>query len=183
MTAQVPRVRSAKAKRASGDGRFWGKTMNKFAMALAFAAAVAASPGAVAQDRIGDATDMQALRAAVKADKRAYVASVLNLTDAEAKKFWPIYDDYQRTLDRANRERNLVIVDIVGTDKLTDAYAKYLLKDMLEADEAEIRARRKLQNKLVKALPAKKAARYLQLESKIRAAQAYDIAVAIPLVK
>lgn len=126
---------------------------------------------------------MQALRAAVKADKKAYVASALNLTDAEAKKFWPLYDAYQRTLDRANRERNIVIIDIVGTDKLTDAYAKYLLKDMIEADEAEVRARRTLQNKLVKALPAKKAARYLQLEAKIRAAQAYDIAVAIPLVK
>jgi len=158
--------------------------MNKFGMVIAFAVAVAATPCAVAQDRIGDATDMQALRAAVKADKRAYVASALNLTDAEAKKFWPLYDAYQRTLDLANRERNLVVVDIVGSDKpLTDAYAKYLLNDMIAADEAEIRARRTLQNKLVKALPAKKAARYLQLESKIRAAQAYDIAVAIPLVK
>ena len=158
--------------------------MNKFGMILAFAAAVATTPCAVAQDRIGDATDMQALRAAVKADKRAYVASALNLTDAEAKKFWPLYDAYQRTLDRTNRERNLVVVDIVGSDKpLTDPYAKYLLRDMIEADEAEIRARRTLQNKLVKALSAKKAARYLQLESKIRAAQAYDIAVAIPLVK
>ena len=158
--------------------------MNKFGMAVVLAAAIFATPCAMGQDRVSDATDMQALRSAVKADKRAYVASVLNLTDAEAKKFWPLYDAYQRTLDRVNRERNLVVIDIVGTDKpLTDAYAKYLLKDMIEADEAEIRARRTLQNKLVKALPAKKAARYLQLESKVRAAQAYDIAVAIPLVK
>ena len=36
---------------------------------------------------------------------------------------------------------------------------------------------------LMKALPIKKAARYLQLESKIRAAQAYDIAVGIPLIR
>ena len=158
--------------------------MIKFGIAVAFAAALAAAPCAVAQERIADATDMQALRAAVKADKKAYVASALNLTDAEAKKFWPIYDAYQRTLNLANGERNRVIVDIVGSDKpLTDAYAKYLLKDMIEADDAEIRARRALQKKLVKAVPAKKAARYLQLESKIRAVQAYDIAVAIPLVK
>ena len=158
--------------------------MTKFGMAVAFAAALAAAPCAVAQERSGDATDMQALRAAVKTDKKAYVASALNLTDAEAKKFWPIYEAYQRTLNLANSERNRVIVDIVGSDKpLTDAYAKYLLNDMIEADDAEIRARRSLQKKLVKALPAKKAARYLQLESKIRAVQAYDIAVAIPLVK
>jgi hypothetical protein len=32
-------------------------------------------------------------------------------------------------------------------------------------------------------LPPKKAARYLQLESKIRAAQAYDVAASVPLIK
>ena len=35
----------------------------------------------------------------------------------------------------------------------------------------------------MRALPPRKAARYLQLESKIRAMQDYDIAKAIPLVK
>jgi len=40
-----------------------------------------------------------------------------------------------------------------------------------------------LQNRLIRVLPAKKAARYLQIESKIRAMQAYDIAVGIPLIK
>ena len=54
-----------------------------------------------AQGNAADVTDMQALRAAVRADKKAYVASVLELTDAEAKKFWPLYDAYQRTLDMA----------------------------------------------------------------------------------
>ena len=47
--------------------------------------------------------------------------------------------------------------------------------------ETEVRARRKLYNGLMRALPAKKAARYLQLEAKIRTVQAYDIASAIPL--
>ena len=47
----------------------------------------------------------------------------------------------------------------------------------------EIRARRGLQNRLLKALPPIKAARYLQLESKIRALQDYDIAATIPLVR
>ena len=62
-------------------------------------------------------TEMNALRAAVRADKKAFVASTLNLTDAEAKKFWPIYDAYQRDLDLANRRRNVVVVDVVGLDK------------------------------------------------------------------
>ena len=158
--------------------------MNKNVAALVFAAALVAASSAWAQGGGADLTDMSALRAAVKADKRTFVASALNLTDPEAKKFWPLYDAYQRSVDMANRERSVVVVDLVGLDKpLSDAYAKNLMKELIAADEGELRARRTLQNKLVKTLPPKKAARYLQLEAKIRAAQDYDIAVAIPLVK
>src|SRR6185437_1721643 len=55
-----------------------------------------AVPPAAAQDKGDDATGMQALRTAMKTDKRAYIASQLSLTSAEAKRFWPIYDSYQR---------------------------------------------------------------------------------------
>ena len=141
-------------------------------------------PVAGAQDKTGDVTDMQALGAAVKSDKRALVASTLQLTDAEAKKFWPAYDAYRRSVDRANRERNLVLESLIGSNKpISDLYAKSLASQLVAADDAEIKARRTLYNRLMKALPAKKAARYLQLESKIRALQAYEIAVAFPLVK
>jgi Spy/CpxP family protein refolding chaperone len=158
--------------------------MKTNAATLIFAIAVIAAGTAWAQDRIGDVTDMQALRAAVKADKRALVASALNLTPAEAKKFWPIYDAYQRSVDVANRERTVAIEGLIGQDRpLSDPYAKNLAKDLVTADEAEVKARRTLYNKVMRALQPKKAARYLQLESKIRAVQAYDVAVAIPLVK
>ena len=158
--------------------------MSKHMAALLFAAVMIAAPCVWAQGSAADATDMKALNAAVQADKRAYVASTLALTDAEAKKFWSIYDAYQRDLDLANRKRNLAIEGLVARDKpLSDPYARNLLKDLFDADDIEIRSRRTLQSRLLKALPPKKVARYLQLESKIRAAQAYDIAVAFPLVK
>jgi hypothetical protein len=51
------------------------------------------------------------------------------------------------------------------------------------ADDAEAKARRTLYNRVMKAVPPLKAARYLQLEGKIRAAQAYEIAETIPLIK
>jgi Spy/CpxP family protein refolding chaperone len=159
---------------------------------LIFAIAMVAAASALAQDRqifatqdrIGDVTDMQAVRAAVRSDKRAFVTSALNLTPTEAKKFWPIYDSYQRSVDNANRERTVAIEGLIGFDKpLSDPYAKNLAKDLVAADEAEVKARRTMYNRLMRALPPKKAARYLHLESKIRAVQAYDVAVAIPLVK
>jgi Spy/CpxP family protein refolding chaperone len=153
-------------------------------IALLFVVAAMGASGARAEGSVADVTDMQALRASARADKKAYVASVLQLTDAEAKKFWPLYDAYQRSVDAANRERALVVEDLVGANKpISDLYAKNLAKEIVLADEAEVKARRTLYNRLMRALPAKKAARFLQLEAKIRAVQAYDVAATIPLIK
>jgi hypothetical protein len=143
---------------------------------------------ALAEDP-ADVTDMQALRAAVRADKKAFVASTLHLTPAEAKKFWPVYDEYQRNLDMTNRRRVVAIQQLaVGDAPESEIYAKRLVNELIVVDEAEVKARRALQNRLMRAvpsriLPPKKAARYLQLESKIRAVQAYDVAATVPLIK
>jgi Spy/CpxP family protein refolding chaperone len=161
-----------------------GTPMKTNLVAVLFAVATMLSPAFAADGNVASDTDMQALRNAVRANKKALVSSTLSLTDAEAQKFWPIYEAYQRDLDLANRRRNIVVVDVVGSGKpISDLYAKNLANELLAADEAEIKSRRTMQNKVMKALPDKKAARYLQLESKIRAYQDYDIAVAIPLVK
>jgi len=147
--------------------------------ALAFVAVTA-----LAQGQAAPANDMQALRDAVKTDKKALVTKTLDLTPAEAKKFWPIYDTYQRALDGSNRQVARAVESLVGFDRpMSDAFGKQLANDLIVADENEIKARRKMQNQLMRALPPKKAARYLQLESKIRAFQDYDLAVAIPLIK
>lgn len=158
--------------------------MKNMLAAACLAVAVAAMPFANAQEPAAGAADIQKLREAVKTDKRALVANTLQLTDAEAKKFWPLYDAYQRALMVSYRQRAGVMEDVLGLDKpISDLYAKRLASDLIEADENEMKARRKLQNAVMRALPPKKAARYLQLESKIRAYQAYDIAAAFPLVK
>jgi hypothetical protein len=158
--------------------------MKKSLTAMLLALAIVAVPSVRAEGNAADVTDMDALRAAVRADKRAFVASLLSLTEPEAKKFWPLYADYQLKLDTATRDRTVAIEGLVGRDRpASDLYARNFARDTIAADEMEVKARRSLLNKLLRALPAKKAARYLQLESKIRALQAYDIAMGIPLIK
>jgi hypothetical protein len=152
--------------------------------ALLLAVAVIASPLARAQDAGGGVTDLAALRTAVQADKKAFVASTLQLGDAEAKKFWPIYADFQRDLDAADRQRTRAVEGVIALNKpMSELYARNLARDLMAADEAERRARRTMQNRVLKALPATKAVRYVQLESKIRAVNAYDVAATIPLVR
>jgi len=155
----------------------------KVAALVLFAAMLLAHP-ARGDDKAGDLTDMQSLRTAARADKKALVASVLKLSDSEAKRFWPAYDAYQRTLDMTNRRRVVALEGVLATDApRSDLYARTFANEIIAADEGETKARRTLYNRTMRALPAKKAARYLQLEEKIRAVQAYDAAAAIPLLK
>jgi Spy/CpxP family protein refolding chaperone len=163
--------------------------MNKKLAAVLLAAAMIAAPCASAEDRIADVTDMQALRTAVRADKKAFVASTLKLTAAEEKKFWPLYDEYQRNLDMTNRRRVVAVERLIVQDKPeSELFARTFVNELIAVDEAELKARRTLHNRLMRGVPSrimppKKAARYLQLESKIRAVQAYDVATTVPLVK
>jgi Spy/CpxP family protein refolding chaperone len=163
---------------------YQGKTMDRNIAAILIALAMIVARSAYAEGNAADVTDMQALRTAVKADKRAFVASTLQLTDVEAKKFWPIYDDYQRDIDMANRQQTRAIEGLIARDKpVSSLYAKALANDLIASDEAEIKARRKMFNRLIKALPPSKAARYMQLEAKIRAYQDYDVATTFPLIR
>ena len=167
------------------------------AFVLLCAAFLAASPIARAQDTKQAAPTapsgaleparqarVDAARQQLRDDKRGLVERNMQLTPAEAKKFWPIYDQYQRARAGADARRAKAIVDVVGREgPLTDAYARTLAGELMAADEAEIKARRILQNRLMRAVSPRTAARYLQLEAKIRALEAYEIASSLPLVQ
>lgn len=155
--------------------------------AALFAVALAASPGADAQSAAGtsEVTDVKALRAQAKtpADKKALVASTLALTDTEAKRFWPVYDAFQRKLDATNRRYSLAIQEAVMADRISDLHARNLAKELTDIEDAEARARKTLYSAIVRALPGRKAIRYLQLESKLQSGYRYEVASTLPLVQ
>ena len=158
--------------------------MTKIIAAFCFAMTATLACAVHAKTATADVTDMNALREAVKTDKRAFVASTLALTDAQAKRFWPIYDQYQRGMEAANRIRAVALQGLLSREgPVTDLYAKQLAGDLIASDEAEVKARRTMYGKVMRAIPATKAARYMQLESKVRAVQNYDLAAAFPLIK
>jgi hypothetical protein len=138
-----------------------------------------------AQDQSAD-MNMQILRDKVKADKKALVAANMQLTDAEAKAFWPIYDQYQKDLAAINNRLAKAIAayaDAYNAGPVSDATAKKLIEEAIAIDEAWVNLQRQYAAKLTQAIPAAKAARYLQIESKIRAAIRYELAANIPLVQ
>lgn len=157
--------------------------MKKLLWSMIVAFALVGVP-AYAQDKSAD-MNMQILRDKIKADKKVVVAANMQLTDAEAKAFWPIYDQYQNDLRAINERLGKAIVAYANAYKagpIADETAKKLLDDSIAIDEAEVKLRKDYAAKLTKAIPAAKAARYLQIENKIRAAIRYELAAGIPLV-
>jgi len=137
-----------------------------------------------AQEKAAD-TDMQILLEKVKADKKLVVAANMELDEAEAKGFWPIYESYQKDLQTLNERLGKTILayaDAYNKKSLTDAQAKQLTNEALAIDQDEAALRKAYAGKLDRVIPARKAARYLQIENKIRAAIRYDLASGIPLV-
>jgi hypothetical protein len=131
--------------------------------------------------------NMEILKEKIKADKKLVVAANMNLTDAEAKNFWPLYDGYQKELDQINQRLLTMIKSYAdafnaGKGELTNDQAKKLLGEALAAEESEVKLRQSYSAKLGKVLPATKVARYLQIENKIRAIVKFELAAQIPLV-
>ncbi len=152
------------------------------AMLLGIVIAVLAIP-AVAQS--GSNLDMEILAEKMKADKKLLIAMNMNLTDGEAKNFWPVYDKYQKELLQLNQN----IVEVIG--EYAEAYnkgpvsndlSKKLIKEMLAVKAAEVKLMVSVVDKLEKVLPTTKVARYIQMENKIRALINYDLAAKIPLI-
>ncbi|HEY7365203.1 MAG TPA: hypothetical protein VIE37_13945 [Methylomirabilota bacterium] len=137
-----------------------------------------------AQDRPADT--MQLVREKVRADKKLLVAQNMGLTEAEAKGFWPVYEGYQQELDKIYARMGKAITDYAKAyngDTLTDEQARKLNAEVLDIDVAEAGLAKTYAGRLDKILPAKKVARYLQIERKIRAVLRHELAEAIPLVK
>jgi len=108
----------------------------------------------------------------------------MQLTEAEAKKFWPIYDAYARDLEAISKRQNRAVLDYVNQESsMTDANAKRLVDELLGADGDELKLRKSIYEKVRGAISVRKAARFLQIENKLRTLQRYDVSSQVPLVR
>jgi hypothetical protein len=112
------------------------------------------------------------------------VAAVLNLTEGEAKAFWPVYNAYQSDMV-AHYNKLLKLIDAYGAayDAMTDETASKLLTDYLALERAHVALLSAYLPKFQKVLPPKKVVRLYQIENKMRALVNYDLAGNIPFVK
>ena len=128
--------------------------------------------------------DLDLLRKDLRSTRKQLIAENLKLTDAEATKFWPVYDQYVAELTKINDKKYATIqeyADKFGT--LSDDQAMSLIKNWLDVDVAATQLRAKYLPIVAKAVGGKKAATFAQLDRRIASMVDLQLGSQIPLVQ
>ena len=137
---------------------------------------------AIAQDRAAD--NMQFVVEKIRADKKLFIAQNMQLTGAESKAFWPVYEQYQDELFLLRSRTMKMIGDYAKAyEKMTDRTAKNLLDEYMTIENLRLKLRQTYLPKFRKVLPDAKVVRYYQIENKINAVLTYELAAKIPLIQ
>ena len=112
--------------------------------------------------------DEQIILSRIMTDKRAVFAQAMQLTDEESRAFWPVYDEYEAKVKKID-DRFIELVDDYGArySTMTDADAQQMLAAKMKLDSQRMDLQQAYTKKIAKAVPAIKALRYAQVESRI----------------
>lgn len=122
-------------------------------------------------------------RSVIKADRQAVVRQALQLTEAESKDFWPVYEQYRAEMDKVG-DRILALVKEYAQlyPEIPEARAKRMLKDLSSLEKQQSTTRESYLKKVGRVLPASKTLRFAQVESRLDLALRLELAAEIPLV-
>jgi len=128
--------------------------------------------------------DIQLLRQDLRSKKKQMVAANLTLTDSEATKFWPVYDQYAAEMTKIGDQKYALIKEYAQNfGSLTDAQAQSLLNRSLALDEAIAQLRIKYVPIFNKVVPGTKTATFFQIDRRLSTMIDLQLANQIPLVQ
>jgi len=128
--------------------------------------------------------DVLLLRKDIRSQKKQIIAANVPLTDAEAQRFWPLYDQFIQELVMINNDKYALIKEYTQNyDTMTDAQADNWTQRLLKVDASVTALRQSYFQKFRSVLPARKTALYEQVERRAQLLIDIQIASAIPLVQ
>ena len=163
--------------------------MSKIRFAIAVVAILATCAVSVRAEQpdapgLAHRAGLDALRDAIRANRKALVAANLRLTDDEARKFWSVYDRYQKETTTIGDRLEKVVQDyITSFGEVSDDKALKLVEDYLQVEADRVALRRSYMPEFAKSLPGRKLARFYQIENKMDAVIRYDLAATIPVIE
>lgn len=144
----------------------------------------ATSAQSTAGSQTGIDRDIQMLRQDLRSKKKQIIAANLQLTDADATKFWPVYDQYVTELTKINDEKYSVIKEFVGAwGNMKEDQALSLTNRALAVEEKVAQLRIKYVPIFSKVVPGAKVATFFQIERRMQALVDLQLSAQLPLVQ
>ncbi|RPI07882.1 MAG: hypothetical protein EHM71_09610 [Zetaproteobacteria bacterium] len=149
---------------------------------LALAQAPAPPPAAATKAEAME--DIQQTRVAIQVGRQAIVSQAMDLTPEEMQVFWPVYRDYRVEAVKIGDRIVALLQRYAATyDDMTEQAADKLVADFVKIEQARANVKAKFLPKFKKVLPAKKVARFYQVENKLDVMILHEMAESIPLLR
>jgi len=127
---------------------------------------------------------VELMRSDIRARKVGIITEVMQFTDAEDAKFWPVYREYEAELAKINDDRFALIKEYAVTyDKMTDAVADRLAHGALDLETRRTALKAKYYDRFKSVMSARTAARFLQVENQILLLLDLQIAASLPIAQ
>jgi hypothetical protein len=154
-------------------------------LAPALAVAQTPAPAAPAAPDDDNLTSEVALtRAAIQVRRQALVTAAMDLDNKEAEAFWPLYRDYRHEMAKVGDRLVKLINDYADAyDTIDDAQAGRMLDEYLSIQRATNEVKVAYVPKFRQIMPARKVARFFQVDNKLDVVVQSQLAAGIPLVK
>jgi Spy/CpxP family protein refolding chaperone len=127
--------------------------------------------------------DFQLLRQDVQSAKNQIITDTMNFNENEAAAFWPVYKEYAAAQHSIADKRLALIRDYArNLDTMDDTKARALTDRMFAIEEETQALRKEYFPRFEKALGAKRAAKFYQVDNRLTLMVNVQIASEIPLI-
>jgi len=139
---------------------------------------------ALATPAFAQSGELALSRQVIQTERQALVTSAMELTEEEGKVFWPLYREYREAIAKVGDRSQALIVDYAAKyATLTDVDAQAMVTEMVAIDQEALNVRKDYVKKFGKILPAKRVARFFQIENKMDAIIKAELVQDIPLAR
>lgn len=127
--------------------------------------------------------DIELLRSNVQNSKNDVISHTMQFTSAESEAFWPVYRSYASDQKAIADERLQLIKDYAKEyATMDDAKAKDMVQRLIEIENRTAKLRDDYWPKFEKALGAKRAAKFYQVDNRLTTMVNLQLSSEIPLI-
>ena len=142
------------------------------------------APAQESNPHVISSQDLDLLRKDIRSKKKQLVAANLKLTDTEATKFWPIYDQYTAELIAINDKKFALVQNYADNwGKMTNEQSLSFIRQWLDMDILVAQLRQKYVPIVSQVLDGRKSATFFQLDRRMAMMIDLQVSSQMPLVQ